>query len=186
MPTLLTAPTAEPVTLAEAKLAARVDSTALDTMIPGLITAAREQSEQIAGQRWVTQVWRHELADWPAADAPLPQYGATAVAVSYWDGAAWQALPGSAYEYAPAPGGGTVLVPAPGAAWPTLGARSIAARVRVDITSGGDVASVPQVVKLYIKSMVAAWVDNPSALADGKAESSPWLHHLLDSVRVYG
>jgi uncharacterized phiE125 gp8 family phage protein len=187
MTTLLTPPAAEPVSLADAKLAARVDGTALDALIPALITAAREQAEQIAAQRFVTQTWRHELTDWPAADQPLPQHGATAVAISYWSGTAWTVLPAEAFEFAAAPfGGGTLLAPALGTAWPVLGERAVSARVRVDITSGGPADQVPQCVRLFILATVAHWIDNPGAQpANGRAEISPLYERLLDPVRIY-
>jgi len=186
MPTLITPPTAEPVTLAEAKLAARVDGSAHDALIGGLIVAAREQAEHVAGRRWIAQTWRHELTDWPAADVALPQPDATAVAISYWNGAAWVSLAGSAFGFGPL-NSGTAIAPAVGASWPTLGDIAIGPRVRVEITSGAaSAAGVPEVVKLYIKACVAHWVDNPGAQpANGKAETSPLFDRLLDSVRVY-
>jgi uncharacterized phiE125 gp8 family phage protein len=186
MPTLITPPAAEPVTVAEAKLAARVDGSAHDALIGGLIVAAREQAEHVAGRRWITQAWRHELTDWPAADVALPQPDATAVAISYWTGAAWVSLAGSAFGFGPL-NSGTAIAPAVGAAWPTLGDIAIGPRVRVDITSGAaSAAGVPEQVKLYIKACVAYWIYNPSAMAEGgKTETSVVFNHLLDAVKVY-
>lgn len=39
---LLTPPTAEPVALSDAKLALRIDDTAFDALLPGLISIARQ------------------------------------------------------------------------------------------------------------------------------------------------
>ena len=182
---LLTPPTAEPVTVDEAKLAARVDGTALDAVIPGLISAARQLAEQSTGRQLMEQVWRIELTDWPLAADVLHVHQATAASITYWNGSAWVALAGAAYEFA-AQDGGTVLAPALGTSWPTLGDKAVGARVRIDLTAGVDEAGeVPQCVRLYIKALVAYWVDNPAAAGPANREAAPFLRALLDPVRVY-
>lgn len=178
---LLTAPTAEPVTLDEAKLAARLgDSTAFDALLPGLITAARQVAEQKTCRQLMAQTWRTELADWPASSDVIAVHQATAAAVSYWSGSAWATLAGSAYEFG-AVDNGTALAPAIGTSWPTLGDKAIGPRVRIDLTAGAtDAADVPECVKLYIKAATAYGIDNPSDPAPPRSLGS-----LLDSVRVY-
>lgn len=71
---LITAATAEPVSLAEAKLHLRTTSTARDTLISTFITAAREEVEQKTGYGLADAVWewtpvcpRDELPILPAA-----------------------------------------------------------------------------------------------------------------------
>jgi uncharacterized phiE125 gp8 family phage protein len=173
---LLTAPAAEPVTLEEAKLAARISDTAMDMLIPGLITAARELAEQETSAKFMEQTWRTELADWPAATDVLPIDQATAAAVSYWTGTAWSTADGI----------GTVLAPATGTSWPTLGERPVGARVRIDLTTGAeDAAAVPEAVKLFIKACVAYWIDNPQAASATGVALPMHLGHLLDRQRLY-
>ena len=59
MPTIiLTAPTVEPVSLAEAKLHCRVDTTDEDALISALIVAAREYVEQVTGRALITRTYR--------------------------------------------------------------------------------------------------------------------------------
>jgi len=176
----------EPVTLSEAKLAARIDAddTALDALLSGLITAAREQAEQITGRYYVGTTVRRDLTDWPAADDVLPVYAARAVAINYWSGGVWVDLSGAGFVYA-ASGPGTVLAPALGAAWPALGEVAIGPRVRVDITAGlVDPTTAPEQVKLYIKALVSFWVDNPAAAA-GRGDPGDQLHRLLDRERIW-
>ena len=72
--TLVTAPAAEPVSLAEAKAHMRIDSAADDSLISALITAAREAAEAHTRRALVSQTWRLTLDGFPAP--PLP----------WWDG----------------------------------------------------------------------------------------------------
>jgi uncharacterized phiE125 gp8 family phage protein len=183
---LLIAPTAEPVTLTEAKLAARVSGATMDGLIPGLITAARELAEQETSAKFMAQTWRAELVDWPEATDVLPVNQASAAAVTYWTGSAWAtALSGAAYTFAP-DGNGTVLAPATGTSWPTLGARPVGPRVRIDLTSGAaDATGVPESVKLFIKACVAYWIDNPQAASPTGVALPMHLGHLLDRQRLY-
>jgi len=177
----------EPVTVPEAKIAARIDfdDTAMDSLIAGLITAAREQAEQITGRLYVPTTVRRELADWPAAGAVLPVYNPTAVAISHWDGAAWVALAIETFAFAPQ-GYGTVVAPALGTAWPALGAVAIGPRVRIDISGGlANPGTAPEVVKLYIKALVSVWVRNPDAAQQRALEPNPLFDRLLDRERLW-
>lgn len=178
---ILTPPTSEPVSLLEAKLAARIgDSPAFDAILPGLITAARQQAEQETGWQFMAQTWRIELDDWPAVTDVFPVYQATAAAVSYWTGSAWATLSGSAYAFA-AVGAGTALAPALGTSWPSLGDKAVGARVRIDLTAGAtDANAVPECAKLYIKACVAHAIENPT-----QPDPPRSLAGLLDSLRLY-
>lgn len=56
-----TAPAVEPVTTAEAKLFARVDTDADDTLITSLIAAARQMTETYTGRTWVHTTFDYYL-----------------------------------------------------------------------------------------------------------------------------
>jgi len=71
---LLTPPALEPVTLAEAKAHARIETTADDALVTALIVAARQAAEQATGRALIHQAWRLTLDRWPGA--PL----------AWWDG----------------------------------------------------------------------------------------------------
>lgn len=60
------APVVEPVTLVDAKAHLRVTHSSEDTLIGGLITAAREDVERSAGIALIDQCWRLALDRWPA------------------------------------------------------------------------------------------------------------------------
>lgn len=184
---LLTPPTAEPVTVAEAKAALRIDGTEFDALLPGLIASAREVAEQETGRQLVEQTWRAELDDWPLASDVLPIYRPTACAITYWNGSAFVSLSGSGYAYAAA-GSGTVLAPALDADWPDLGDIAIGARVRIDLTAGvdtDDADTVPECVKTYITALVGQIIQAPQLTANQASQAHPLLARLLDSQRLY-
>lgn len=60
------APEIEPVTLAEAKAQLRIDHDSEDTLIAGLIRAARAEVEDRTGTALIAQSWRLALDRWPA------------------------------------------------------------------------------------------------------------------------
>lgn len=184
---LLTPPTAEPVSVADAKLALRIDGSEFDALLPGLIAAARQVAEQETGRLFVQQTWRTEFADWPASDDVIPIYRATACAITYWDGAAWVALAGNAYAFAP-DGHGTALAPALGTDWPALGDAALGPRVRVDLTAGvapADAATTAECVRHFIIATVGQMVQTPELTALSAVQAHPLLARLLDSQRLW-
>lgn len=184
---LLTPPAAEPVEPDDAKLALRIDGTEFDDLLPALISSARQVAEQETGRAFISQVWRTELADWPATTDVLPVYRPSACAITYWDGATWATLAGAAYVFAPS-GRGTVLAPALTTAWPTLVDIAVGPRVRIDLTAGLAAASadnVPACVKQYITALVGQMIQSPDLSASQAAAAHPLLARLLDSQRLY-
>ena len=177
---------AEPVTLAEAKAAARIsDTSAFDEMIPGLITAARQLAEQETGRELVRKTRRSTFTGWPAADLVLPVYAAESVAISYWGASGWTALDSGAFAFYEL-GTGTGIAPAVGTSWPALSSVAGGPRVRVDVTAGpADPTTADACVKLYIKALVAWWIDNPSTVVDGSVQPAPFLRNLLDPARLW-
>ncbi len=70
--TRITAPASEPVTLAEAKLYLRVDSTTEDNLISDLIVAARMSAEQWLRSSLITQSWKLSYNDYVDEAVLLP------------------------------------------------------------------------------------------------------------------
>ncbi len=68
----ITAPSTEPVTLAEAKLYLRVDNTNEDTLITDLITAARMVAENWLKRSLITQSWKLAFDNAVASSVYLP------------------------------------------------------------------------------------------------------------------
>ena len=69
--TLVTAPSVEPLTLAEAKLYLRVDSTSENSLITGMIVAARQYVETYTRRALTTQTWDFRYAALMETRRPL-------------------------------------------------------------------------------------------------------------------
>lgn len=65
---LITPPTVEPITLAQAKLHLRVDFSDDDALITGLITAARQYCEKRTNRAFFTQTWLRTMDFFPLYD----------------------------------------------------------------------------------------------------------------------
>lgn len=185
---LLTPPINEPVATSEALAAARLSAAGdpLEPMLAGLIAAARQIAEQETGRQFMQQIWRFELESWPASCFPLRVHRATEAAIAYWTGSSWATLATNSYAFY-AHGNWTGIAPALGTDWPALGGVAGGPRVRIDLTAGAaDATAVPECVKLFIKALVAHWINNPEAATARTLERAPFLGALLDPVRLWG
>lgn len=165
--TLVTGPASEPVTRAEAKLAARIDSTSEETLIDALITAAREQVESDTDRKLMPQTWLLTLDGFDGRDCPIeiPTAPVTGVTIAYDDvDDAAQTLDPELYyallHYVPAR-----VYPAPSAVWPVTSLQRGA--VRVTFTAGyANAAAVPARAKQAIKMLVGHWYQNRELATD--------------------
>ena len=73
MPTLVTPPASEPLTVAQAKSHLRVDHTDDDTLITGYIEASRQYVEERCWCSVQAQTWKLLLNDWPHEPLTLPR-----------------------------------------------------------------------------------------------------------------
>lgn len=151
---LVIGPTAEPVSLAEAKRQMRVEGTDEDAHITGLITAARAWAEEYTGRQLMPATWRLTLDRFPKA-IRLPKAPLTSVSsIKYTDSAgAEQTWTSSEYQV-DAASEPARIVPAYGEIYPTV--RSELATVRVEYIAGyADADTVPQPIKHGILLLVA-------------------------------
>lgn len=181
---LIQGPAIEPVTLAEAKLAARVDGTEFDALIPGLITSARRFAEQVLNRSIIEQTWERVLDDFPSAEIELgwPKVQGI-VSLSYVD------TTGVTVNLDPAlyvldndtvPGW---VLPADGTDWPATYDTINVVRVRFLAGYGSGIDSVPEEIKTYIKAHVALWLRQVEAASDKPLSPVPYLENLLDRER---
>ena len=158
---LITAATTYPVTTAEAKLHAKIDTAADDTLVDALITAATEMAEQRIGRAIMPQVWELTLDAFPDA-FELTRVPVTAVtALTYVDAnGATQTLSNTLYSLDNADQfGSSYVVPVYNGAWPDSRAQVNA--VSLQYTAGyANAAAVPEPIKTWIKIMVSTMYEH--------------------------
>lgn len=205
---ILTQPAVEPVTIEDVKFWARLDGTAFDAALPGMISAARAFCEQEIGAKIITQVWREEWLQWPTYAGKSPTaytgtytgaggtylgaggqkihlYPVRSVSVSYWNGTDWVFIDPTMLTLIK-DSYGVMFTPNVGFFYPTIGITNGPA-VRADFTVGmtSDPAQVPAGIKQFIAAHVAFWARNPEAATERTMVASPYLASLLDSYRTF-
>lgn len=201
---LVTPPAIEPVTLAEAKAHLRVDSTADDTLIQGLIQAAREAAESFTGRALIHQTWRLTLDAWPAqklpwwdgvvdgADVagpaaaiflPRPPLASVAEIRTYAANDLASPVPASVYDVDTSGIPGRVRL-RDGQSWPEPG-RTLSG-IEIDFVAGygATAAAVPQTLRLGILAEVARLYENRGDGSEGNA--SRLALSLWQAARVVG
>lgn len=158
---LITAPTTYPVTLAEAKLHARVDLADDDALITALIVAATEMCEQKIGRAIMTQTWQLTLDAFPEAFELTRVPVQSIASLTYVDLAgATQTLASNLYSLDSADEFGLAyVVPAYNGQWPDT--RDQINAVKVQYVAGyANAAAVPQSIKQWILLTVATMYSN--------------------------
>lgn len=160
---IVTAPAAEPLTLAQAKEHLRFTSTDEDALILGLIIAARVRAETITRRALVTQTWEYSLDEFPRCEGviemprPILQ---SVTSITYIDEAGdSQTLSSSLYQadLKSEPGR---IVPAYGQAWPAT-RDGYLNPVTIRFVAGyGLAAAVPQPIKQAMLLMIGHWFYN--------------------------
>ena len=156
---LLTAPAAEPLSLAEAKAFLRVEHGDDDDVIASLIATARLHVEAQTRRALITQSWRLVRDAWPTdgrlhvTPAPLKALIAARVYDVGGDAAALD-LQSFVVDAA---GGAIVFAP-----WAVAQPGRSAAGIELDVTVGyGDAASdVPEPLRQAVRLLVAHWYEN--------------------------
>lgn len=188
--TLITAPEAEPISLAEAKAQCSVDSSDWDTLLTLYIQAARQKAEGELQRALITQTWEQRLDAFPDAEVMLEKPGVLSiVSVKYLDtSGVEQTLAPSAYalDAAASPGW---LYPADGTTWPTTDDVINAVRIQYTAGFGPAAADVPAPIRAWMLLTIGYLFAQREAIdATGKAAAIPsrFVDSLLDPWRVYG
>lgn len=187
---LITAPTEEPLTLAEVRNWCRVDDDFAgdDADLHGLITAARVQAEHECGRSFLSTTWERVLDAFPAVELELaaqPVSGITHIKYLDVDGVE-QTLDSAAYVLDEVSHPAFVL-PAAGYAWPATFDGINAVRVR--FVQGWSSASNPLCapLRLWMRMYIeTAYKLRGSVVAGLSVAELPSRHvdRLLDSYRV--
>lgn len=186
--TLITAPSVEPVTLAEAKLQCKVEHSTDDALITGLIQAFRERAEHELGRALLNQTWELALDAFPEAEIELPKPAVSAiVSVTYIDtNGATQTVSAGNYSLDAATSPAWVL-PALNYTWPSTQDVANAVKVRFTTGYGATAATVPEAIKTWIRMQIAAAYANREAVVRGTVSEIPnrFVDGLLDPFRTY-
>lgn len=161
---LITAPTVEPVTLAEAKQHARILYDSDDAVLDGYIRTAREAAEEALQRGLYTQTWKLSLSHFaevmylPMA-APLQNDAgppSTVPIVQYYDANGTLQTLGTTYYTVDTTSRPGSIVRAPSQSWPTLQSDRQSSRVFITYVVGWtSVALIPERIKQGIRTYVA-------------------------------
>ena len=173
-PFLLSGPTIEPVSLAEAKAWLKLDTNEEDDLVGALVTSARLVVESVTRRLILTQAWRFVLDEWPPGkniDIPFAPFQSL-TAIRVYDAAnAVQTLAPALYRVEAAPERARVAF----AEAPAAPGRA-SAGIEIDVVFGyGDApASAPAPLRQAIKLLAARWFeDRGDAFADPAGAQLP-------------
>lgn len=170
---LQTAPTSEPVSLADAKNHLRVDDdvTEDDALIAGLVTAAREEFENQADRTLFTTTYRLVLDAWPSSyiiTLPRPPLVSVTSIVYTDDEDNATTLSSSDYIVDVDAWPGRIVLRS-SASWPSVTLREAGGIVITYVAGYASTSNVPQRHKQAILMLVGHWYENREAVATSGA-----------------
>ncbi len=180
---VITPPATEPVTLAEAKLHLRVDSSDEDALITRAIKSAREECEHFIQRTIAATTLSLYLDAFPSGDLRLPWGPAQSItSVQYVNEAGnLTPLPGSVYMLDDTQVD-AVLRLTWGSSWPTTRVQPNA----VFVTYVAGYASCPESIRDWILLRVGTLYRMRESDSDKPAMPHEFADRLLDEWRVYG
>lgn len=197
-PTLVSGPTAEPVTLAETKshLRETATATAQDALITSLITTAREYGEEETRRAWMKQTWDLSLDNFPSGEGAIevpkpPLSSVTHVRYLTASDGSLATLSATGYRVDTQSEPGRIT-PAFDSHWPTP--RDVTGAVTVRFVAGytatdgsGTATAVPKRLKQGVLLSVGAWYEQREELTVGTiVRRTPFaVDALYQQMRVY-
>jgi uncharacterized phiE125 gp8 family phage protein len=179
---VFTEPTVEPVTLEEAKTYLKVDSEDDDTLITGLIKAAREVAEHYTKRTLCSTTWQ---ATFDSFSAIMYLYGSPVKAISsikyYNTAGTLTTLASTVYNVDIVSDPARVFL-ASGQSWPATDLRL--GGIVVEYTAG--YTTVPETIKAAILLILGHLYENRQDAVQGSYNELPLgSQYLLDKYRVY-
>lgn len=180
------APATDPITLAEAKAFARIDTTADDTLVTDLITAARVYAEPILNRTFVDTTYEWTLDRFPfdgrALLLPRPPL-ASITSITYVDTAgANQTWSNTKYDFDLATLVGRVL-PSFGESYPATRWQMNAVKLTF-IGGDGSQAAQREDVKLLMKTLVAESYERRLLTTDRRVHLNELAENLMAGLLV--
>lgn len=186
---IVTGPTVEPVSLAEAKSHLRVDLNDDDTLITNLITASRRYIEStLCNRAFITQTWDYFLQSFPNGDEieiPLPPLQSI-TSIKYKDKAGVEAVFPSAEYIVDKDSAPARVRLAYGKSWPSFEPYPLnAVAIRFVAGYGDSGVAVPQELRQAILLMVGHLYENREMFSTAKLSEVPFaVFALCASYRV--
>jgi len=159
---LVTAPTAEPLTLTEVKSQLRVEHNDDDGLIARLIQTAIDYVDVTGtlGKAMITQTWGEWIAPNPGTVTLSLGPVQSVSAIKYYDtDNALQTATLSDF-YVLGTKGQTTIKPKPGKAWPSTFTRDDAIKIEYVIGYGDARSDVPQTVRHGLMMLIGHWYEN--------------------------
>lgn len=183
-----TGPAVEPVTLAEAKVRCRIDTTDEDSTHTDMIVAAREYCEGVVGRQFINATWKEYFDRFPSDEIRLskpPLSSVTSITYVDADGDT-QTWTASLYQ-TDAISEPARIKPAYGESWPTTRDDTYNAITVTFVAGYGAAASdVPPNFKQAIFLLVGLWHRDREAWVDRRtAEVHDGLRSLLHLNKSY-
>jgi uncharacterized phiE125 gp8 family phage protein len=185
---LVTPPASEPLTLTEAKEHLRIETTAEDTFITGLIQAAREWCEEYQNRAYITQTWDLSLDKFPGSLFRLPKPPLQSIAsFKYYDkGGTEHVFDAADYEVDISSFMGRISL-AYGKSWPSVTLRPMNGVVIQFVAGYGAAGSdVPERIRIAIKQLLGHLYENREATNIKELSEVPFaIYTLLGLDRVW-
>lgn len=183
---IITPPTAEPVTLAEAKAHCRVTGTDEDSLFTSFyIPQARAMAEAELRRPLCSQTFELTLDDFPDIEINLQTASVTSiVSVKYIASGVEQTIASTNYGLDNADPYESWLIPAATYDWPTPDDAANSVRVRF-VAGYGTQADVPVGIKQWMLLHIAAAYENRGALNERDMKPLAFLDTLIAFERVW-
>jgi uncharacterized phiE125 gp8 family phage protein len=166
---LYTAATTAPITLAELRLAAKVDAHDDDEFLLRLISMATDAVQQQTGRQLITATWKLYLDEFPSIIEIGKLPVASVTSITYVDLAGTtQTLSASNYQTSIlSPNTPARIMPAYGLTWPTVRGDTLDA-ICVTFTAGyGAASAVPDRMKHAVQLLCLHWYENREVVKTG-------------------
>lgn len=173
---LVTAPAASPLTLAEAKAQMRVEHTDDDTIIQRLIDAAVAFVDVTGalGKAMITQTWAQWVGMVPGTVQLMLGPVQSVTAIKYYDtDGVLQTATLSDFDVFGTPTSTTVS-PKSGKSWPVAQNRPDAIRIEYVIGYGDAASDVPQTVRHALLMLVAHWYESREGAQERALSDVPY------------
>ncbi len=180
---LITPATVLAISLDDAKLALRVDGTALDGEITAAILGITQDLENATGHCLMPQTWRVQTDAFPASGLPLPHPAKTITTMAYRDEAGVdQVLDVSLYRIV-VERYQSLLIPKTGNSFPATDGSVDAVKVDIVAQLGATTTDTPPSMKLYLELKLKQQFD-PATRLERDTVQSNFIDSLLDGWKA--